>query len=87
MRKKTSITMALALAAILTTSAFALALPNQAYALHFGPGPHVLSGPPGAQVGKVLSGEEAQVGKILSEHQTQLGKVGLGDVCLSCWGG
>jgi hypothetical protein len=38
---------------------------------------------PGSDVGQVLSG----VKKILSEPQTQLDRVGLGDVCLSCWGG
>jgi hypothetical protein len=43
MHKGTLIIMTTTIAAILATSAFAFALPNQAFALHFGPGPHVFA--------------------------------------------
>jgi len=64
MHKSPLIIMTATIAAILATSAFAFALPNQAFA-------QVLRGkqtlPPeiNSAIGKILAGEEAQVGKVL----------------------
>jgi len=68
--------MALAIATILIAYMSGVSLSNQAFAMGFTNGPQ--------QLKKVLAGEEA---KVLAGHEEQLGKAGLGDVCLSCWGG
>jgi hypothetical protein len=75
MRKKTSITMVLTIAAVLTAYISALALSNQAFAQRVTPQytetrDEVIWAKTfeseEAHAGKVLAGEEAQVGKILA---------------------
>jgi hypothetical protein len=78
MRKKT--TMTLAIATILIAYISGVSLSNQAQ----GTGESIKQFHGPQQLLKALAGEEAQV---LAGHETQLGKAGLGDVCLSCWGG
>ena len=73
MRKKTTMVLAIATIVIAVSG---VSMSNQAFALGITNGPQ--------QLKKVLAGEEA---KVLAGHEEQLGKAGLGDVCLSCWGG
>lgn len=78
MRKKSAI-MASAIAAIITTSILAFALPNQVFAqCPWGPPPtgHAWQVPPvpntGGQGGKVLAGQEAQAGYYYKQLATKL---------------
>jgi hypothetical protein len=61
--------------AILTIAVMTTMLAGQAFALG-------ITSP--QELKKELAGKEAQV---LAGHDKQLVKAGLGDVCLSCWGG
>lgn len=65
MRKKTSITMGVAIATILATSAFAFALTNKAIAqgFLFGKFPPEINS---AIQGKVLAGQQPQAGNVLA---------------------
>jgi hypothetical protein len=63
------------LTTILTIAVMTTMLAGQAFALG-------ITSP--QELEKVLAGKEAQV---LAGHEEQLVKAGLGDVCLSCWGG